>query len=90
MITQRQHNEKMSLIRAAKEKETKREENLRAIRLTEEKEQTEAKNKIILKHSEAEKRRLEELEKKKGKAAELAGYSQLSPRLVFTLENFLF
>ena len=79
-ITQRQHNEKMSLIKAAKEKETKREENLRAIRETEEKEQTEAKNKIILKHSEAEKRRLEELEKKKGKAAELAGYSQLSPR----------
>ena len=55
-------------------------ENLRQIRETEEKEQTEAKNKIILKHSEAEKRRLEELEKKKGKAAELAGYSQLSPR----------
>jgi len=78
VITQRQHNEKMSMIKAAKEKENKRDENLRQIRETEEKEQTEAKNKIILKHSEAEKRRLEELEKKKGKAVELAGY--ISPR----------
>ena len=46
----------------------------------EEKDAEEAKNKIKLKHHEAERRRLEELEKKKGKAAELACYSQVSPR----------
>ena len=65
---------------AAKEKESKRLEFLRGKLENEEKDAEEAKNKIKLKHHEAERRRLEELEKKKGKAAELACYSQVSPR----------
>ena len=40
----------------------------------------ESKNKIRLKQQEAERRRQEELEKKKEKAAELAGFGQMSPR----------
>ena len=46
---------------AAKEKESKREEILRGKREIEEKGVEEAKNKIMMKHIEAEKRRLEGL-----------------------------
>ena len=74
------HNLWLICLLAAKEKESKRLEFLRGKLENEEKDAEEAKNKIKLKHHEAERRRLEELEKKKGKAAELACYSQVSPR----------
>lgn len=81
-INQKLEEEKVAKIAAAKEKEQKREEILIAKRIAQEKEAEESKNKIKTKQLEAERRRQEELDKKKEKAAELAGYSQTSPRSV--------
>lgn len=75
LISEKLEKEKNAKIAALKSKEKRHEEYINAKRQQEKKDAQESKEKIKAKQIEAERRRLEELEKRKERAQVSAGFS---------------